>query len=141
MDTFLIEQLLRRLLHVPGAGAERHSGGPLLHAHVAELAEHLVKVRILKVDKNKFCHTIILEAYFVRRACKRGGPMLSGRFEDCEIFLVLPRYHSVLRVIGLRGGQQGLHRNKLHSGIIRGDQVTWILSRTVLKVMAAAHWS
>ena len=67
--------------------------------------------------------------------------MLSGRFEDCEIFLVLPRYHSILRVIGLRGGQQGLYRDKLYLKITRGEQVTWILSRTVLKVMAAAHWS
>ena len=53
MDTFLIEQLLRRLLHVPGAGAERHPGGPLLDAHVAELTEHLVKVRILKTDRKE----------------------------------------------------------------------------------------
>ena len=66
---------------------------------------------------------------------------MSGRFKDCEIFLVLPRHHSVLRVIRLRGGQQGLHRDKLYSGIIRGEHRTWILSSTVLRVMAAAHWS
>lgn len=51
LSFLLIEQLLRRLLQVPGAGAERHSGGPLLHAHVPELAEHLVKVRILKMQE------------------------------------------------------------------------------------------
>ena len=48
LDTFLIKQLLRRLLQIPGAGAEGHPGCPLLHTHVPELTEHLVKVRILK---------------------------------------------------------------------------------------------
>lgn len=42
----LAEELVRRLLKVPSARRERHPGRPFLNAHIFELTQHGIKLRV-----------------------------------------------------------------------------------------------
>lgn len=42
----LAEELVSRLLKVPSAGRESHPGRPFLNAHIFELTQHGIKLRV-----------------------------------------------------------------------------------------------
>ena len=151
MSPASIKKLFCRLLQVPGAGAEGHPGRLLRHAHVLQLPQHLVEVWVLNSGR---CSLSFLSSYhssptlghLVAGPREGGRPVLRRGSEGGEVLLILPRHHRVLRVVGLGGREQSLDRflrscfGTIYSTIIFRT-LTWILRRTVLSVMAAAHWS